>query len=58
MNSDKSTHLPVRRNMSKRAAATRSLRLALQQTGEARREALAAHFDTYMPGRSCPVRKF
>ncbi|SNS11515.1 hypothetical protein SAMN05443665_100158 [Actinomadura meyerae] len=57
MNSTDSTHPPVRR-MSPRAAATRSLRLAERLTGEARREALAAHAAMVFPARSCPVRKF
>lgn len=40
-----------------KAAATRSLRLAFEQKGEARREALRQHFDAYSPaifaGRTC-----
>lgn len=44
-----------------RAAATRSLRLAMEQKGEARRDALAQHFDTYVPAifaaRTCSMRQ-
>lgn len=43
-----------------RAAATRSLRLAMEQKGAARRDALAEHFDTYVPAifaaRACPLK--
>lgn len=44
-----------------RAAATRSLRIAMEQKGEARRDALAQHFDTYVPAifaaRTCPTKR-
>jgi hypothetical protein len=49
-----------RTDVSTRAAATRSLRLAFEQKGEARREALRLHFNAYSPAifaaRTCSVR--
>lgn len=43
-----------------RGLATRSLRLALRLEGEAKRDALAKHFEEFTPGifssRSCPLR--
>jgi hypothetical protein len=43
-----------------RGRATRSLRLALRQEGEAERDALAKHFEEFTPaiffGRSCSLR--
>lgn len=45
------------RTLSLRAQATRSFRLAMQQTGEARDRALGAHFEEFAPARSCPLRR-
>lgn len=52
---------PARRNMSDRARATRSFRLAMRQTGQARGNALTAHFQEFArsgSGRTCPLRTF
>lgn len=47
---------------SRRALATRSLTRALLLNGEAKREALAEHFEQFRPAmtsrRSCPVTRF
>lgn len=55
---DSNDHQPARRNMSDRARATRSFRLAQQLTGDAQRDALRAHFGEFASARTCPVRKF
>ena len=49
---------PARRGMSDRARATRSLRLAMRETGAARGTALTAHFEEFATARACPLRKF